>query len=75
MAKIDKVKETINILKFWLGIAVATLLALSGWLVLHYDKTDWFIVLGSVVCVAICATAIYYISKIIMSQIQELEEL
>ncbi|WP_285256451.1 hypothetical protein [Helicobacter zhangjianzhongii] len=54
---------------------MATLLALSGWLVLNYDKTDWFIVLGSVVCVAICATAIYYISKIIMSQIQELEEL
>ncbi len=31
MSKLDETKEEINNLKFWLGIAVATFLAILGW--------------------------------------------
>lgn len=75
MAKIDKVKETISLLKFWLGIAVATLLTLSGWLALNYAKEDLFVAVGAGVCVVVCGVAIYCISRGIMYKIQEIEEL
>ena len=39
MGKIDKIKEKINLLKFWLGIFVATFLAIIGWGVTNYAKT------------------------------------
>lgn len=75
MAKIDKIKAIIDVLKFWLGIAVATLLAVAGWLVLNYDKQGWFIIAGAVVCLCACGIAIFCISRILMRKINDLEEL
>jgi len=37
MAKIDVVKEKINYLKVWLGVFVATLIGLVGWVATNYD--------------------------------------
>lgn len=37
MAKIDVVKEKINYLKVWLGVFVATLIGLVGWVTTNYD--------------------------------------
>ena len=75
MAKIDKIKAIIDVLKFWLGIAVATLLAVAGWLVLNYDKQGWFIIAGAVVCLCACGIAIFCISRSLMRKINDLEEL
>ena len=37
MAKIDVIKEKINYLKVWLGIFVATLIGLVGWIGANYE--------------------------------------
>ncbi|EMC8720068.1 hypothetical protein VMZ54_001881 [Campylobacter coli] len=47
MAKIDELKEELGILKFWLGIVVATILALIGWIATNYQKADWLILVGA----------------------------
>lgn len=75
MAKIDKVKEQIGLLKFWLGIAVAVLLAIGGWLANHYAKAEWFIVLGAGVVMILCVVLGLIISTKINYKIKELEEL
>lgn len=43
MSKLDKKKEKIGILKFWLGIAVATLLAIIGWAVTNFGKIEFWL--------------------------------
>ena len=47
MAKIDELKEELGILKFWLGIVAATILALIGWIATNYQKADWLILVGA----------------------------
>lgn len=38
--KIDKKKEKIGLLKFWLGVAVATFLAIAGWIATNIVKAE-----------------------------------
>lgn len=46
MAQIDKVKEQINFLKFWLSLVMASVLAIVGFCVTGYTKIDvWFLLL------------------------------
>lgn len=72
MAKIDELKEELGILKFWLGIAVATLLALAGWVATNYQKTEWFMIVGAFVCMLVAVCLIYLINKKIRAKIKEI---
>ena len=38
MSKKDKIKEKIVSLRFWLGIVVATFLAIIGWSITNYNN-------------------------------------
>ena len=53
MSELDRVKEQLVYLRFWLGIMVATEIALVGWLIstaIGPNATLWFMgVLGAVV--------------------------
>ena len=56
MSELDRVKEQLVYLRFWLGIMVATEIALVGWLVstaIGANVTLWFMgVFGAVVLAA-----------------------
>lgn len=46
MSALDRLKEQLVYLRFWLGIMVATEIALVGWLIstsINADPTLWFI--------------------------------
>ena len=46
MSELDRVKEQLVYLRFWLGIMVATEIALVGWLIstpISSNSTLWFI--------------------------------
>lgn len=49
MAQIDKVKEQINFLKFWLSLVMASVLAVVGFCVTGYTKID--VVFAAMSCV------------------------
>ena len=53
MSELDRVKEQLVYLRFWLGIMVATEIALVGWLIstpISANATLWFMVaFGAVV--------------------------
>jgi len=76
MAKIDVIKEKINYLKLWLGIFVATLIGLIGWIISNYEKVTLAGRLGfSFVAVIWLCLSIHFLNKLILEKINSLEEL
>ncbi|EPN3000698.1 hypothetical protein ACTWU3_002035 [Campylobacter coli] len=72
MAKIDELKEELRILKFWLGIVVATILALIGWIATNYQKADWLILVGAGFSIFISICFLIIINKKIKAKIKEI---
>lgn len=75
MSKKDKVKEKIAILKFWLGIVVATFLAIIGWSITNYSKIEILLLILSFIAMIFLGVAITFLSKMINKKINELEDL
>ena len=72
MVKIDELKEQLGLLKFWLGIFVATFLAVIGWGVTNYQKAETFVLVGAGVVAVLALFAIYFLSKKINAKIKEI---
>ena len=65
MSKKDDIKEQIGMLKFWLGVVVATLLALIGWCATNYEVAKvWLLALSLVLSVVLLFLAIWIVRKI-----------
>lgn len=64
MAKIDKLKEHLKILRFWLGIVVASTLAIVGWLATNYDKASVFLIVCAILSLVLLCVIIVVLSKI-----------
>lgn len=75
MGKKDKAKEKIAIFKFWLGIAVATFLAVIGWSITNYSKIEILLLILSFFAMIFLGIAIIFLSKLINKKIDELEDL
>lgn len=69
MAQIDKVKEQINFLKFWLSLVMASVLVIVGFCVTGYTKIDvWFLLL----CLACIALGVFIIPILAFKVLREL---
>ncbi len=44
MGKIDKEKEQISWIKFWIGVGVASIMGLISYLVNHYEKSNIYLI-------------------------------
>ena len=75
MGKIDVVKEKINYLKVWLGIAIVTLISLIGWLSTHYADLSSARIFLSFAGIAWLVGTIHFLNKTILKKIDSLEEL
>jgi len=42
MSKLDRAKGQIAYLKLWLGILIATIISLTGWLISNFQQVHWF---------------------------------
>lgn len=75
MSKKEKIKENIISLRFWLGIAVATLLAIVGWGLTNSAKVElWLLGLSFIATIALVFVIILIMRKI-NNKIDELEDL
>ena len=75
MSKKDKVKEKIIGLRFWLGIVVATLLAIIGWVVTNYQKAEfWLVIFAFLTAMFLVVLAMAFVIKI-DKKVDELEDL
>jgi hypothetical protein len=75
MSKIDKEKEEIGWLKFWIGVSVASVMGLISWFVNNYESANEIMLILDIVSVLLIAIFIVKLNKIGLQKIKELEEL
>jgi hypothetical protein len=75
MSKLDLAKEQIAYLKLWLGILVAIIISLTGWLISNFQSVHWLLVFADAIALFIIGFAGYNIHRRIEEKITLLEEL
>lgn len=75
MGKKDKVKEKITYFRFWLGIAVATILAIIGWVLTNSAKVEFWLLFLSFIAIVVLLVMIIAVMRNIDKKIDELEDL
>ncbi|MGX3046112.1 hypothetical protein [Helicobacter sp. T3_23-1056] len=70
MAKIDALKEQLKILRFWLGSAMAIMVAIIGWLITSYEKISSLLVIASFVAIVSLLFVIIAISVIMNKKVK-----
>ena len=74
MPKLDGLKEDLAILKFWLGIVVASFLAIIGWLATNYNKRELWIIVSSIILLFVFAFIAFLINKKMRKIIKQIYE-
>ncbi len=74
MPKLDGLKEDLAILKFWLGIVVASFLAIIGWLATNYNKSELWIIVSSIILLFVFAFIAFLINKKMRKIIKQIYE-
>ena len=75
MGKIDKEREEIAWIKFWIGVAVASIMGLISWLVNHYEAASTFLIALDIIGIAILGIFILFFNRIGLKKIKELEDI
>ena len=75
MSKVDKAKEQIAYLKFWLGVMVVTDISLVGWVVSSAGPAPAHQVLGALVAVVVITAAGFAVHCRIERLIDGLEDM
>lgn len=63
MSKLDGLKEDLKFLRFWLGISVASFLAIIGWIATNYNKTELWLLVASSFVLIVFVIVIFLITK------------
>lgn len=63
MPKPDGLKEELITLRFWLGIVVASFLAIVGWLATNYNKAELWLVIVAIIFLFVFAISAFFINK------------
>ena len=75
MSKLDKAKEQIAYLKFWLGVMVVTDISLVGWLVSSAGSAPRHQVVGALVAVVVITATGFAVHRRVERLIDALEEI
>ncbi len=75
MGKIDREKEEIGWIKFWIGVAVAAIMGLVSWFVNHYTTAQMPMLILDVLSIVVLAIFIVLLNRIGLKKIKDLENL
>ncbi len=75
MGKIDKEKEEIAWIKFWIGVSVASIMGLISWFVNNYETANDIMLTLDMISVLLIAFFIVILNKAGLKKIKELEDL
>lgn len=64
MAKIDELKEKMSFLKFWLGVVIATFLAVSGWCINNYKSADFWILICAFILLVLLLFIVVFLCRL-----------
>lgn len=72
MPKLDGLKEELITLRFWLGIVVASFLAIVGWLATNYNKAELWLVISAIIFLFVFAISAFFINKKMKKTIKQI---
>ncbi len=75
MSQLDGIKERINLLKYWIGIVIGVLLAVSAFLLNNVDTLSEWKILASAVLIVLCIGVIIMLNNKLIKRIDALEDL
>jgi len=75
MGKIDKEKEEIAWIKFWIGVSVASIMGLISWFVNNYESANGVMLILDMVSVLMISVFIVILNKTGLKKIKDLEDL
>ncbi|NOQ31882.1 MAG: hypothetical protein GQ570_12235 [Helicobacteraceae bacterium] len=75
MGKLDKEKEEIGWIKFWIGVSVASIMGLISWFVNNYESANELMLFLDIISVLLIAVFIVILNKIGLEKIKELEDI
>ncbi len=75
MSQLDRVKERINLLKYWIGIVIGVLLAVSAWLFNNADNLPQWKLIAAALLIVSCVGMIVILNNKLIKRIDTLEDL
>jgi len=75
MSQLDMVKEKINLLKYWIGIVIGVLLAVSAWLFNNADSLPPWKLIAAALLIVSCVGMIVVLNNKLIKCIDALEDL
>lgn len=74
MAKIDRLKEEIAYIRYYISVAITVAIALAGWLVLNMKTAGTFTIISGSIIVVSSVIYIYSRHKRVYQLLQEIED-
>ena len=75
MGKIDREKEEIAWIKFWIGVGVASIMGLISWFVNNFENANGFVLFIDIFSVVVIAVFIVLLNNAALKKIKNLEDL
>ncbi len=75
MAKIDKIKEKIALYKFVVGVLVAFILSVGGWIINNYESDKTILLISAFIAIVSASAGTAILFTHINKLIDELEDL
>jgi hypothetical protein len=70
MPKIDRLKEELAYIRYYISVAITVAIAISGWLVMNIEEATWYSIIGGSVIVIVIFNVffVYTRHKRVLSQ-------
>lgn len=74
MPKLDGLKADLEIIKFWLGIVVASFIAIIGWLASNYKTADDILIISALISLVFLLLAIFVFARGMKNKAKEIKD-
>lgn len=74
MARIDKLKEQLGVLKVWLGIVVASMFGIIGWIVINFGEVSLLKIVLAIFAIIPLFIALMVINDNINEKLDQIEK-
>ena len=73
MPKLDRLKEELAYIRYYISVATTVAIAVSGWLVVNINAAEWYSIMGGSAVVIFNVFFIYTRHKRVEQLLQEIE--
>lgn len=74
MAKLDRLKEELSYIKYYISVAMIVILAVVGWIFTNIEKAEWYLIAPAFASVVFAVFYIYSRNKRVYQLLKEIED-